>query len=131
MFTVVEGESVDLSIRIETSDGLSLHDDTEVTLRISDDVETGRTPIPLNRLIGDITMNGAGDPIVTFTVPMGTVSGSTVSFTGLAIMNNEVLENTDLEFILIIQGFGLLQTSGPGISGFTTVIVEDDDDGKY
>lgn len=130
-FTVVEDESVDLSIMIVTSDGSPLHDDTEVTLSISFDVEPGSTPIPLNRLIGDISVDGSGDPIVSFTVPMGTISGSAVPFTDLSIMNNEDLENMDFEFILIIEGFGLSQTTGPGITGFTTVVVEDDDDGKY
>lgn len=128
---MVEDESVDLAIMVETSDGASLSEDTDVTLRISDDVNPGSTPIPQDRLIGDITTNGAGDPVVSFTVPMGTDSGSSVSFTGLAIANNEVMENMDLEFLLFIEGFGLLQTSGGGISGFTTVVVEDDDDGKW
>lgn len=129
---MVEGESVDLTILIETSDGLALDTDTDVTLRISDDVDVGSgiTPLPLNRLVGDISNNGQGNPTVSFTVPAGTVSGSTVSFTELSIMNNEMMENTDLEFLLFIEGFDLLQTSINGLSGFTNVIVEDDDDGK-
>lgn len=115
---------------IETSDGLALSSDTEVTLRISDDVGTGGNPaIDTNRLLGDISLNGNGDPVVPFTIPASTASGSTVVFTGITIMNNDVMENTDLEFLVFVDGFGLLQTSGGGISGFTTVTVEDDDDG--
>ena len=128
---MIEGQSVDLTIMIETSDGMSLYQNTDVTLRISQDVDTGSTALPLARLIGNIFTDGTGDPSVIFTVPMGTESGSTVSFTGLSIMNNQALENMNLEFVLFIEGFGLEETSGPGIFGFTTVIVEDDDDGKY
>ena len=126
----MEGDSVDLTIMIETNDGMNLNADTDVILRISDDVgSTGNPAIDLDRLQGDISLNGDGDPIVTLTVPAGTQSSSTVQFTGITIMNNDVMENTDLEFLVFIDGFSLLQTSGGGISGFTGVIVEDDDDG--
>ena len=128
-FTVLEGESVDISIQIETSDGLPLDPAAEVTLSISDNVGSGNTAIDLNRLMGDISFNAQSDRIVTFTVPMGQASGSTISFTGSTIAENEALDG-ELQFVLVIEGFPLTQTSGGGIFGFTTVIVDDDDDGK-
>ena len=127
-FTVVEGESLELSITIETNDGMPLSVNTDVTLGISDDVEDGSTPLQLTRLMGDtLSTNGVGDLVVTFTVPVGTNSGESVSFTGLSVMDNDVMENTDLEFVLSIEGFDFTQISG---FGFATVVVEDDDDGK-
>ena len=130
-FTVVEGDSVDVTIFIETDDGLALDNNQDVTCIISDDASSqGNPALPLNRLIGDISSDAQGNPTVTFTVPVGTEDASELSFTGLSIENNNIMENTDLDFNLLIDGFSILQTTGGGISGFTTVTVEDDDDGE-
>ena len=130
-FTVVEGDSVDVTIFIETDDGNALDNNIDVTCIISDDVSSmGNPALPLNRLIGDLSTDVQGNPTVTFTVPIGTEHASELSFTGLSIMNNNIMENTDLDFNLLIDGFSILQTTGGGISGFTTVTVEDDDDGE-
>ena len=128
-FIVVEGNSVDVTIKFETTDGMPLDTATDVTLRISDNAGTN-PPLLLSRLQGDITVNGFGDSVVSFTIPVNTASGSTVSFTGLTIEDNAMMEGTDLEFVLNIDNFGLQQTTGAGISGFTSIFVEDDDDGK-
>ena len=125
----MEGESVDISILIETSDGAPLDPAVDVTLSISDNVGSGNTAIDLDRLMGDISFNAQNDRIVTFTVPMGQASGSTISFTGISIAENLALDG-ELQFVLVIEGFSFSQTSGGGIFGFSTVIVEDDDDGK-
>ena len=101
----------------------------DVTIRISDDVGSGNTAIDLNRLTGAISPNAQNDLVVSFTVPVGQASGSTLSFTGITIAENELLDG-ELQFVLFIEGFLLTQTSGSGIFGFTTVTVEDDDDGK-
>jgi hypothetical protein len=101
----------------------------DVTIRISDDVGSGNTAIDLSRLMGNIGMNAQNDPVVTFTVPLGTPSGSVVPFTGISIAENAALDG-ELQFLLFIEGFSFLQTSGGGIFGFTTATVDDDDDGK-
>lgn len=128
-FTVLEGENVNISIAIETSDDLPLDPAIDVTLLISNNVEEGNTAIDLNRLMGDISFNAQSDRIVTFTVPQGQRSKSTLSFKGITIMDNEILD-MELHFVLLIDGFSLSQTTGQGIFGFTLVVVEDDDDGK-
>lgn len=128
-FTVLEGESIDTSIFIETSDGLPLDPAVDVTLRISDNVGSANTAIDLNRLIGDISLNAQSDRVVSFNVPVGQASESTLSFTGISIEENTNLDG-ELRFVLFIEGFSLAQTSGGGIFGFTTIIVDDDDDGK-
>lgn len=120
---------MDVMIMFETTDGMPLDTATDVTLRISDNAVTN-PPLPLSRLQGDITVNGLGFPIISFTIPVNTASGSTVSFTGLTIEDNAIMEGTDLEFVLTIDNFDFQQTTGAGISGFTSVFVEDDDDGK-
>ena len=98
-------------------------------MRISDNVGSGNTAIDLTRLMGDISFNAQNDRVVSFTVPMNQASGSTLSFTGIAIAENDNLDG-ELRFVLFIDGFSLSQTSGSGIFGFITVIVDDDDDGK-
>ena len=129
--TVLEGESVDISILIETSDGQSLDADQVVTLRISDNVGSGNTAIDLNRLVGpNLMMNPQNDLVATITVPMGQGSGTTISFTGISIAENDALDG-ELMFLLFIEGFSILQTSGGGIAGFITVTVDDDDDSKF
>ena len=128
-FTVLEGESIDISIRIETSDMTPLDADTVVTLGISDNVGSGNTAIQLSRLLGNIMQDAQNDPVVSFTVPAGHVSGSTISFTGISVEENDLLDG-ELQFVLSIEGFSFSETSGDGISGFTTGIVDDDDDSK-
>ena len=129
--TVLEGESVDISILVETSDGQPLDADQVVTLRISDNVGSGNTPIDLSRLVGStIMMNAQNDLVASITVPMGHISGSTIPFTGISIAENVALDG-ELMFLLFIEGFEFAQTSGGGIVGFTTVTVDDDDDSKF
>ena len=79
--------------------------------------------------MGDIQLNAQNDRVVTLSVPEGQASGSTLSFTGINVAENDALDGQQ-QFVLFIDGFLLTQTSGAGISGFTTVVVEDDDDGK-
>ena len=128
--TVLEGDSIDVSIRIETSDDSPLDADTVVTLGISYNVGSSNTTIQISRLLGDISLNVQNDPVVSFTVPAGHVSGSTISFTGISVEENDVLDG-ELQFVLFIEGFSFLETSGEGIFGYTTGIVDDDDDGKF
>ena len=122
---------MNVTIFIETDDGNALDNNRDVTFIVSDDASSqGNPALPLNRLLGDLSMDLQGNPTVTFTVPAGTEHASELSFTGLSIMNNMIMENTDLNFNLLIDGFSILQTTGGGISGFTTVTVENDDDGE-
>ena len=127
-FTVLEGESLEISLQIVTSDGQPLDQAVEATLRISDDVGSGNTAIDLDRLMGNISPNAQNDPVVTFTVPSGQTSGSAIPFTGISIAENDVLDG-ELQFVLFLEGFSLSQLSGVGF-GFTTIIVDDDDDSK-
>ena len=75
-------------------------------------------------------LNAQNDLVVTITVPMGQTSGSTIPFTGISIAENVALDG-ELMFLLLIEDFTFAQTSGGGIFGFTTVTVDDDDDGKF
>ena len=127
-FIVLEGESVDISIQIVTSDGQPLDQAVNAALRISDNVGSGNTAIDLDRLMGDISMTAQNDLIVAFTVPMNQASGSTISFTGISIAENDVLDG-ELQFVLFLEGFSFSQLSGVGF-GFTTIVVDDDDDSK-
>lgn len=130
-FTVVEGSSVDISIMLTTSDNANLYSDTTVVLRASDDVSSMAPPaINLNRLVGVFTIDGNGDRLVDFVIPAGTPSGSSVTFTGIAIDENDIEEGSDFSFLLALTGFGLGQTSGVGIFGFSTIVVEDNEDGR-